>query len=98
MKWRPLATTRLSAGAFVFHFAELLLKHADRVFERSMTVAIGRAEPLHVAETSAIIADEFDAGDAVGVEQASHFELSIASLFLCSLTQLIVVQDRPIRR
>ena len=43
-----------------------------------MAIAIRRAQPLDVAKATTAVADQFDAGDAVRIEEAANLEFAIA--------------------
>ena len=61
-----------------------------------MAIAIRRAKSFYVTKTTAAIADQFDASYPVRIEEASYFELAIASVLIGGVAQFIVVENGPI--
>ena len=64
----------------------------DGIWKRPMAIAIRGAHSLHVAEATTAVADEFNTGDSVRIEEARDLKFAIASVFLGCLAQFIVVE------
>ena len=78
-EWRSLAWSRGPPWGRAPRCSLLGLERRNRIVERARPIAVGRAHASHVAEPTAVVADNLDAASAVCVEEVQSLELALES-------------------